>query len=128
MVGVNKRTNCPVFVIDDLDSTIRDVTFDCFVLNRYGNYDKIAPYNYLHANVIDIHSVCTITITFGGSLINFHKDKFTKGNHLKIENFTFLTRANTPPCSLMDSIACPKVTIVEGKGIGCAPWLITFQV
>ncbi len=121
MVGVNKRTNCLVFVIDDLDSTIRDVTFDCFVLNKYGNYDKIVPYNYLHANVIDIHNVCTITITFGGSFINFHKDKFTKGNHLKVEIFTFQTRANTPPCSLMDSIASPKVTITEGEEIGCVP-------
>jgi len=128
MVGVNKRTNCPVFVIDDLDSTIRDVAFDYFVLNRYGNYDKIVFYNYLHANVIDIHSVCTIIITFKGSFINFHKDKFKKGNHLRIEIFTFKTRANTPPCFLMDSIASPKVTIVEGEGIRFVPWLIAFQV
>jgi hypothetical protein len=93
MVGVNKRRNCPVVVIDDLDSIIKDVAFDCFVLNRYGNYDKIAPYNYMHANMTNIHGVCTITITIGGSFINFHKDKFTKGNHLRIGNFTLQTRA-----------------------------------
>jgi hypothetical protein len=82
------RTNCPFIVIDDLDSIIKDIDFDCFVMNRYGNYDKITPYNYLHANVTDIHGVCIVTIAVGGTLINFHKDKFTKGNHLKIENFT----------------------------------------
>jgi hypothetical protein len=91
MVGVNKRTNCLIVVIDDLESTIRDIAFHCFVLNRYGNFDKITPYNYLHADVIDIHSICIIIITIGGSLINFHKDKFTKGNPLRIENFTFQT-------------------------------------
>jgi hypothetical protein len=68
MASVNKRTNCPVIVIDDLDSTIKDVTFDCFVLNIYGNCDKIVAYNYLHANVIDIHDVCIVTIIVGGSL------------------------------------------------------------
>ncbi len=88
IAGVNKRTNCPVVVIDNLDSTIKDIAFDCFVLNRYGNYNKNAPYNYLHANVTDIHGVCIVTVTIGCSPINFHKDKFTKGNHLRIENFT----------------------------------------
>jgi hypothetical protein len=56
MVGVNKKTNCLIVVIDDLESTIRDITFDCFILNRYGNFDKITPYNYLHADAIDIQS------------------------------------------------------------------------
>jgi hypothetical protein len=78
MAHVNKRTNRPVVVIDDLDLTIKDLAFDYFVLNRYGNYDKIAPYNYLHVDVTNIHYVCTIIVTIGGSLINFHKDKFTK--------------------------------------------------
>jgi hypothetical protein len=87
MAGVNKRTNCLVVVIDDLDSTIKDITFDCFVQKRCGNYDRTAPYNYLHADVTDIHGVCTVTVTIGRSPINFHKDKFTKGNHLRIENF-----------------------------------------
>jgi hypothetical protein len=45
-----------------LDSTIKNITFDCFVLNRYGNYDKIAPYTYLHANVKNIHGLGTIII------------------------------------------------------------------
>ncbi len=78
MASVHKRRNRSIIVIDNLDSTIKDITFDCFVLNRYGNYDKTAPCNYLHANVIDIHDVCTITITIRDSIINFHKDKFTK--------------------------------------------------
>jgi len=86
MAGVNKRTNCPVVVIDNLDSTIKDIAFYCFVLNRYGNYNKNAPCNYLHADVTDIHGVCTVTI--GRSPNNFHKDKFTKGNDLRIENVT----------------------------------------
>ncbi len=76
-----------------MDSTIKDITFDCFVLNRYGNYDKIAPYTYLHANVTNINGLGTIIISIGGSLINFHKDKFTKGNLLRIDNFTFRTKA-----------------------------------
>jgi hypothetical protein len=88
MAHVNNKTNCPVVVIDNLDSTIRDLAFDCFVLNRYGNYDQIASYNYLHANVTNIHDVCIVTVKVGSSLINFHEDKFTKGNHLRIENFT----------------------------------------
>jgi hypothetical protein len=71
---------------------MKDVAFDCFVLNRYGNCDKIVAYNYLHADVIDIHNVCIVTITIGGSLINFHKDKFTKGKHLRIEIFTLWGR------------------------------------
>jgi len=75
-----------------LDSTIKNVAFDCFVLNRYGNCDKIVVYNYLHVDVIDIHNVCIVTIIVGGSLINFHKDKFTKGKHLRIEIFTLRRR------------------------------------
>jgi hypothetical protein len=93
MAGVNKRTNHLVVVIDDLDFRMKDIGFDCFVLNRYGNYDKIVPYNYLHADITNIHGVCTVTITIGGSFINFHKDKFTKGSHFKIENFTLRIRA-----------------------------------
>jgi hypothetical protein len=91
MVGVNNRTNYPIVVIDDLDSTIKDAVFNCFILNKYGNHDKIATYNYLHVDVTDIHNVCTVIVR--GSLINFHKDKFTKGNHLKIDNFIFKIRA-----------------------------------
>jgi hypothetical protein len=78
MARVNKRTKYLVVVIDDLDLTIRDVDFDCFVLNRYGNYDKIVPSNYLHADVTNIHYVCTVIVTIRGSLIDFHKEKFTK--------------------------------------------------
>ncbi len=88
MASVNKRRNCSVVVIDNLDSTIKDVAFDYFVLSRYGNYDTTTPYNYFHADVIDIHGVCTIIVIIGVSHINFHKDKFTKRNHLRIENFT----------------------------------------
>jgi hypothetical protein len=51
--------NHPIVVIDDLDSTTKHGAFDCFVLNRYGNYDKTTAYNYFHANVIDICGVCT---------------------------------------------------------------------
>ncbi len=58
MVGANKRRNCLVVIIDNLDSTIKDVAFDYFVLNTYGNYDKIVFYNYLHANVTYVHGVC----------------------------------------------------------------------
>jgi hypothetical protein len=93
MAGVNKRKNGPVVIIEDLDLTIRNMTFDYFVLNRYGNYDKTIPYNYLHADVIDIHNVCTANVIIGGSFINFHKDELTKGNHLRIEDFILLTRA-----------------------------------
>jgi hypothetical protein len=72
MASVDKRRYHPVVVINDLDSTIRDVAFDCFVFNRYGNYDKITPYNCLHANVTNIHNVFIIIIIIvGGSLSIF---------------------------------------------------------
>ncbi len=83
------RTSHAIVVIDNLDSKIKNINFDCFVMNRYGNYDKIVPYNYLHVDVTDIHGLCIVTVTIGGSLINFHKDKFIKGNHLRIEKFSF---------------------------------------
>jgi hypothetical protein len=88
MASVNKRRNCPIVIINDLDSTIINMTFDYFVLNRYGNYDKTIPYNYLHADVIDIHDVCTVNVIIGSSFINLHKYEFTKRNHLRIEDFT----------------------------------------
>jgi hypothetical protein len=89
MVGVNNKTNCPVVIINDLDSTIKDVAFDCFILNRYGNHDKIATYIYLLVDVTDIHNVCTVII--GGSLINFHKNitfSMQTLSHLSTRGFT----------------------------------------
>jgi len=67
------RTSHAIVVINNLDSKIKNINFDCFVMNRYGNYDKIVPYNYLHVDVIDIHGLCIVIVTIGGSLINFHK-------------------------------------------------------
>jgi hypothetical protein len=84
---VNKRTNRLVVVLDELDSTIKDVAFECIVLNRYENFEKVAPYLYLHADAIDLHGFTTITMTIGGILINFHLNKFVKGKHFKIELF-----------------------------------------
>ncbi len=93
-IMVNKRANCLVVVMDELDSTIKDVAFECIVLNRYGNFEKFAPYLYLHVDVTYLHGFTTITMTIGGVLINFHLDKFVKGKHLKIENFFMRTHAN----------------------------------
>jgi hypothetical protein len=44
---VNKRTNCLFVVLDELDSTIKDVAFHYIVLNKYGKFFKVAPYSYL---------------------------------------------------------------------------------
>jgi hypothetical protein len=85
-IVVNKKTNCHVVVLDELDSTIKDVAFECIVLNRYENFENLASYLYLHADVKDLRRFITITVTIGGTLINFHLHKFVKWKHLRIEN------------------------------------------
>jgi hypothetical protein len=82
---VNKKTSCHV-VLDELDSTIKGMAFECIILNQYGNFEKLASYPYLHEDVIDLHGLTTITVTIGGTLINFHLRKFVKWKHLRIEN------------------------------------------
>jgi hypothetical protein len=85
-IVVNKKTNCHVVVLDELDSTIRDMAFECIILNQYGNFEKLASYSYSHADVTDLHGFTTIIVTIGGTLINFHLHKFVKWKHLRIEN------------------------------------------
>jgi hypothetical protein len=42
---VNKRINPPIVVLNELDSTIRDMAFECIILNQYGNFEKVALYS-----------------------------------------------------------------------------------
>lgn len=112
-IMVNKRTSRLVVVMDELDSTIKDVAFECIVLNRYGKFEKVAPYLYLHANVIDLHGFTTITMTIGGVLINFHLDKFVKGKHLRIKNFFMRTHANFEKGDLNVSLKVTSSIVVD---------------
>jgi hypothetical protein len=82
---VNKRINPPIVVLNELDSTIRDMAFECIILNRYGNFEKVALYSYLHADVTNLHKFITVIVTIGSASINFHLDKSMKRKHLKIE-------------------------------------------
>ncbi len=84
-IMVNKRINPPIVVLDELDSTIRDMAFECIVLNRYGNFEKVALYSYLHADVTNLHGFTTVIVTIGSASINFHLDKFLKRKHLRID-------------------------------------------
>jgi hypothetical protein len=82
-------------------------------IELYGNFEKVAPYLYLHVNVIDLHGFTTITMTIGGVLINFHLDKFVKGKHLRIEIFFMRTHANFEKGDLDVSLRMTSSTMVD---------------
>jgi hypothetical protein len=108
---VNKRTNHLVVVLDELDSTIKDVAFECIVLNRYGNFEKATPYSYLHADVTNLLGFIIITMTIGGVLTNFHFDKFVKGKHLRIDKFLMQTHAKFEKGDL--NVSLKVMTIID---------------
>lgn len=39
--------------IGDLDHSVRDVTFKCFILSHYDNFKKLGSYAYLYADGTD---------------------------------------------------------------------------
>ncbi len=87
-------------LVEDIDHTIHNVAFDCFVLIVYGNsffsrsLAKSIVYSYLHANVIDSVGNTTIIISIKGALIETHFKFIKKGNFLRLENFSIKAKSN----------------------------------
>jgi hypothetical protein len=77
-------------VIDDLDGTMRDSVFDCYVVSRYDNFDnKEKPkYMYLHVDVTGRYGFCIITVTIQGHLTYTHSKKLVVGKFFRLENFS----------------------------------------
>lgn len=77
-------------VIDDLDGTMRDFVFDCYIVSRYDNFDnKEKPkYKYLHVDVTNRYRFCIITVTIQGHLAYIHSRKLVVGKFLRLENFS----------------------------------------
>jgi hypothetical protein len=68
-----KKDECLVLLMEDIDHTIRNVVFECLVLNVYGNLlisstslYKVVVFSYLHVDVITIMGTTIITINIGG--------------------------------------------------------------
>jgi hypothetical protein len=73
-----KRDECLVLLMEDIDHTICNVVFERLVLNVYGNLLisctsplKSMVFSYLDANVIDIVSTTTFTISIRRGLGKF---------------------------------------------------------
>jgi hypothetical protein len=48
-IMINKRIICPIVEMDDLDSIIRDIVFECIVLFTNVNFENVVfPLLYLH--------------------------------------------------------------------------------
>jgi hypothetical protein len=81
---MEKRDECPIFLVKDIDHTICNVVFECLVLNVYGNSStsstspsKSFVFSYFHANVIDAMGTITIIVSIKRGLIKTHA-KFIK--------------------------------------------------
>jgi hypothetical protein len=71
--------------MEDIDHTIRNVVFECLVLNVYGNSSisftssfKFVSFSYLHANVIDTRGTTIIIVSIKGGLIKTHAEFIKK--------------------------------------------------
>jgi len=88
-----KRNEQPTVFVEDIDHTIRNVTFDYLVLSVYGNYSlfgsptKFIAYSSLHANVIDFVGTTIIIINIKSALIKTHSKLIKKGNFIWLEKF-----------------------------------------
>ncbi len=89
-----KRYECPILLMEDIDHTMRNVVFNCLVVNVYGNLSisctspsKYMASAYLHAYVIDIVGTSTITFSIRRSLIKTHVEFIKKSCFLWLENF-----------------------------------------
>jgi hypothetical protein len=79
-----KRDEHPIPLVEDNDHIIRNVIFECLVLNIYGNSlisstspSKFVAFSYLHADVIDTMGTTIIIVKIKGVFIKTH-DKFNK--------------------------------------------------
>jgi hypothetical protein len=79
-----KRDKRPILLVENINHIVRNVIFECLVLNVYGNSlisstspCKFVVFSYFHADVIVIMGTTTITINIKGGLIKTHA-KFIK--------------------------------------------------
>jgi hypothetical protein len=79
-----KINECLFLLMEDIDHTIRNVVFECLVLNVYGNSSisftslfKSMAFSYLHVDVIDTMGTTTMIVSIKGGLIKTHA-KFIK--------------------------------------------------
>jgi hypothetical protein len=82
-----------MITIDDLDHIVRDIVFEGFVLNHYGNFGSSSVFAYLHVDVIDQCGISTLSVTLSGALVTLHGDKFIRRNHMQIKKFTMTPQA-----------------------------------
>jgi hypothetical protein len=75
-----------VLLVEDIDHTIRNVVFECLVLNDHGNSSisstspsKFVVFSYFHAYVIDTMGTTTIIVNIRGGLIKTHVQFIKKG-------------------------------------------------
>jgi hypothetical protein len=73
------------FITEDIDHTVRNVVFECLVLDVYDNSSisstssfKSMTFSYLHANVIDTMGTTIITVSIKGGLIKTHVEFIKK--------------------------------------------------
>jgi hypothetical protein len=76
---MTKRDECPILLVKDIDHKIRNVVFECLVLNVYGNSSisftspfKSIVFSCLHADVINNVGTTTVTVNIRGGLIKTH--------------------------------------------------------
>jgi len=96
-----KRNEPLVLLMEDIDHKVRNVVFECLVLNVYDNLSisstspsKFMVFAYLHANVFDTVGTTTITISIKEGLIKTHVKFIKKGFFLQLENFSMKAKRN----------------------------------
>ena len=92
-----KRAERPTVLLEEIDNTIRDVVFECFVLSCYGSSmspSKSPTHWFFHADVTDTVGTTTITVTVKGNLVKTHVDKLKRGKFLRLENFSVRGRSD----------------------------------
>jgi hypothetical protein len=96
-----KRNEPLVLLMEDIDHKVRNVVFECLVLNVYDNLSisstspsKFMVFAYLHANVFDAVGTTTITISIKEGLIKTHVKFIKKGYFLQLENFSMKAKRN----------------------------------
>jgi hypothetical protein len=71
-----------MITIDDLDYIVRDVAFEGFVLNHYGNFGSSSVFAYLHGDVTNQFGFSIVSVTLNGALVTLHNVKFICRNHV----------------------------------------------
>jgi hypothetical protein len=91
MANIDERL---ILLVADIDHRIRNVVFECLVLNVYDNLSisstslsKFVVFSYLHANIIDNVGTTTIIISIRGGLIKTHVEFIKKCCFLQLEKF-----------------------------------------